>query len=499
MAEENILNTRKSGVLFHISSLPSKTGIGTLGAEAFAFIDWLKKYGQTYWQVLPVGPTGYGDSPYQSFSTFAGNPYFIDPETLAEEGYLDRADFEGENWGDNPRYVDFGLMYQNRQKLFAKLHENFKKNVPADYADFCKENKDWLDDYALFMAVKDAHGGAAFVSWEADIRQKQKDAAKAWTKKCADRIEYYKMLQYFFFRQWNALRAYANKNGVKLIGDIPIYVAADSSDVWSFPEQFMLDENRQPIEVAGCPPDAFSADGQLWGNPVYNWEYQKKTHFAWWKKRLQKSLRLFDVIRIDHFRGFESYYCIPFGDKTARNGTWRKGPDAALFDSIKRSMGDLPIIAEDLGYLTPEVKALLSHVGFPGMKIVQFAFDSREESDYLPHRYIQNSVVYTGTHDNDTIEGWKTSAAASDVEYAVKYLRSSMDNLRFDMMIAALSSVSNTCITTMQDLIGLGSEARMNAPSSVGTNWKWRALREEISESAGEFLSYYTKLYCRQA
>ena len=497
MTEGNILNTRKSGVLLHISSLPGKTGIGTLGAEARAFVDWLEKYNQTYWQVLPVGPTGYGDSPYQSFSTFAGNPYFIDLDTLAEEGYLDKADYDGVNWGENPRYVDFGAIYQKRNALFDKLHENFKKKIPADYADFCAENADWLDDYALFMAVKDAHGGAPFVDWEKPIRSKQAAAVAQWRGKCEEKISRHKMLQYFFFRQWRALHEYASAHGVRLIGDIPIYVAADSSDVWAHPEQFMLDEESRAIEVAGCPPDAFSADGQLWGNPVYNWEAQAKADFAWWKKRLHAALRLFDVVRIDHFRGFESYYCIPAADKTARNGTWRKGPDAALFDSIKRDMGDLPVIAEDLGYLTPEVKSLLAHVGFPGMKIVQFAFDSREESDYLPHRYIQNSVVYTGTHDNDTIEGWKKSASADDVAYAIKYLRSSMEDLREDMMIAALASVSNTCITTAQDLIGLGSEARMNAPATTGHNWQWRALDGEITAAIGEKLAYYTKLYCR--
>ena len=493
----NILDKRASGVLLHISSLPGNTGIGTLGKEARAFIDWLKKYGQTYWQVLPVGPTGYGDSPYQSFSTFAGNPYFIDLETLSDEGYLAKSDFEGVDWGNDARYVDFGLIYQKRHEIFGKLQANFEQKIPADYADFCAENASWLDDYALYMAVKDAHGGSPFASWESPIRKKTLAAVKSWSAKCEKRIAYYKMLQYFFFRQWNSLHDYARENGVKLIGDIPIYVSADSSDVWSCPKQFKLDKDLQSVEVAGCPPDAFSADGQLWGNPVYNWSYQKKTDFAWWKDRLRHSLKLFDVVRIDHFRGFESYYCIPFGEATARNGQWRKGPGAALFDSIKASMGELPIIAEDLGYLTKEVKDLLAHVGFPGMKIVQFAFDSREESDYLPHRYIQNSVVYTGTHDNDTIEGWKTSANAADVEYAVKYLRSSMENLRQDMLIAALSSVSNTCISTMQDLIGLGSEARMNAPSSVGMNWKWRATAEQISADAGEFLSYYTKLYCR--
>lgn len=494
------MNTqRTSGVLMPISSLPGNTGIGTLGKHAYNFVDYLKNTSQTHWQILPICPTSYGDSPYQSFSTFAGNPYFIDLETVAEEGFLSKSDYEGINWSDSETSIDYGLLYIERHKLFEKLQSNFEKNIPADFNSFCEENAFWLDNYALFMAVKDAHGGISFDEWEEDIRRHLPTAVRVWKKKCARRMQYYKMLQYFFFKQWYALKEYANKNGIKIIGDLPIYVSADSADVWSQPKQFHLDSKLKPVEVAGCPPDAFSADGQLWGNPVYNWKYMRRTKYRWWKKRLEMSLKIYDIIRIDHFRGFDSYYCIPYGSKNAKAGVWRKGPGMHLFNSIKKSLGDLPIIAEDLGFLTDSVRQLLKDSGFPGMKVLQFAFDSREESDYLPHRYEKNSVVYTGTHDNDTIKGWVEDADEKDIEYAVKYLRARDKKvLPKQMMITALACVSDICILTMQDIIGLGSEARMNVPSTVGNNWKWRALETQITDDeSAEFLSYYTKLYCR--
>lgn len=482
----------------HISSLPGNTGIGTLGKYAYQFVDYLKKYGQTYWQMLPICPTSYGDSPYQSFSTFAGNPYFIDFEKLEAEGLLSRSDWENVNWGDNKNYVDYGLLYVERHKVFAKIQENFNKNIPADFEKYCSDNSFWLDDYALFMAIKDAHNGASFSTWESDIKVRQPGAVVNWSERCAKRVQYYKILQYLFYKQWYELKKYANDNGIKIIGDIPIYVAADSSDVWTNPKQFDLKGDLTPVEVAGCPPDAFSADGQLWGNPVYNWEYQKQTGYAWWKKRISECLKIYDVIRIDHFRGFDEYYCIPFGSPNAKVGQWRKGPGAALFNEIKKEFGDINIIAEDLGYLTDTVIQMLKDVGFPGMKVLQFAFDSREESDYIPHRYGHNSVVYTGTHDNDTILGWCKSAGADDVAFAKKYLRAdSDDELRQEMMISALSCVANTCILCMQDLIGLDGSARMNIPSTVGNNWKWRASEEQITDKQFEFLGYYSKLYGR--
>ena len=494
-----MLNKRANGVLMHISSLPGNTGIGTLGKEAYEFVDWLKKAKQSYWQILPICPTSYGDSPYQSFSTFAGNPYFIDFDTLAEQGYLAKSDYENVKWGGHENYVDYGTLYVERHKVFEILHNNFKKNIPSDFGDFIKAN-DWLEDYSLFMAIKDAHGGVAFSEWKENIRKRESVTLESWRGKCADRMEYYKMLQYFFFKQWFALKDYANRNGIQIIGDIPIYVAADSADVWSNPDQFMLDQNLVPVEVAGCPPDCFSADGQLWGNPVYNWEYQKGTGYAWWKKRLEKSLKIYDVLRIDHFRGFDSFYCIPYGAKDAKIGQWRQGPGMDLFNALKAEFGDMPIIAEDLGFLTDSVRQLLKDSGFPGMKVLQFAFDSREESDYIPYRYVANSIVYTGTHDNDTIMGWCETAAPKDVESAREYLRAG-DNadLVKEMMIAGMASVSNTCVLCMQDLACLGKEARMNIPSTVGNNWKWRFTKEMFTEEANQFLGFYTGLYGRAA
>ena len=377
----NILNKRSNGVLMHISSLPGNTGIGTLGKPAYDFVDFLKKSSQTYWQILPICPTSYGDSPYQSFSTFAGNPYFIDFELLVGQDFLQKKDYENIIWGSDETQVDYGLLYEQRHKIFSIIQKNFEKNTPADFESFCKENAFWLDNYSLFMAIKDAHNGVSFLEWEKEIINREEQSLKKWTEKCSDRINYYKILQYLFFAQWNNLKKYANDNGIKIIGDIPIYVAADSADVWSNPEQFMLDENHVPIEVAGCPPDGFSADGQLWGNPVYNWDYMKKDNYSWWKKRLEMSLKNYDVLRIDHFRGFDSYYCIPFGDTTAKNGVWKKGPGTALFEEIKKCYGELPIIAEDLGFLTDSVRQMLKDVGYPGMKVLQFAFDSRENSD----------------------------------------------------------------------------------------------------------------------
>jgi len=494
----NLLNKRANGVLMHISSLPGETGIGTLGKNAYAFVDFLKKSDQTYWQVLPIGPTGYGDSPYQSFSIFAGNPYFIDFELLEKEELIEKEDYADIKWCSSEERVDYGILYTERHSLFTKIHANFKKSIPNAFGSFCKDNAFWLDDYSLFMAVKDAHNGETFSNWEEDIRKKQPEAVKAWTEKCADKIDYYKMLQFLFYKQWNALKKYANEKGIRIIGDIPIYVSADSCDVWSSPEQFVLDsQTSKPIEVAGCPPDAFSADGQLWGNPVYNWDFMKKDNYTWWKKRLEMSLKIFDVLRIDHFRGFDSYYCIPFGDKTAQNGVWRKGPGADLFKEIQKTYGELSIIAEDLGFLTDSVRQMLAEVGYPGMKVLQFAFDSREDSEYFPYSYKRNTVVYTGTHDNDTICGWMKSAPAKDVATAKEYLRATDENFPQEMMLTAMESVSNTCILCMQDLLGLDGSARMNKPSSVGTNWQWRAKADFMKDDISAFLSKYTKMYRR--
>lgn len=492
-----MLSNRKNGILMHISSVPGNTGIGTLGKNSYRFVDFLKETKQTYWQILPVGPTSYGDSPYQSFSTFAGNPYFIDLEILAEEGWLSKEDYESVNWG-HPNYIDYGLIYVERHKIFQKLQDNFEKKPCPEFNAFCEENKFWLEDYALFMAVKDAHNGISFDQWEDGIKCRKPESMAEWKEKCARRCAYYKILQFFFYRQWNALKKYANDNGIRIIGDIPIYVAADSADVWSDPSQFSIDQDMKPVEVAGCPPDAFSADGQLWGNPVYNWENMKKTDYQWWKNRIRSCLSLYDVVRIDHFRGFESFYAIPYGRSDAKIGEWKKGPGIDLFNSLKKEFGKMNVIAEDLGFLTEEVKQLLRDSTFPGMKILQFAFDSREASDYIPYKYTANSVVYTGTHDNDTVYGWTSSAPAESVENAKRYLRvDTNEEVVSEMMVQGMASVSNTCILTVQDLLCLGSEARINTPSTVGNNWKWRlGSLEELSKTK-EFLTKYTELYGR--
>lgn len=494
-----MLNKRSNGVLMHISSLPGPFGIGTMGKSAYDFVNYLKDAKQTYWQILPICPTSFGDSPYQSFSTFAGNPYFIDFELLEKDGLISKSDYEAD-WGTDQTSVDYAKLYVERHKVFAKIQKKFEAAVPSDYEDFCNKNSFWLEDYALFMACKDAHNGVSFDNWETDLKIRKSEALEEYSAKCAERIRYYKMLQYLFYKQWFALKSYANSCGIKIIGDIPIYVAADSSDVWSSPDQFMLNkETFQPVEVAGCPPDAFSEDGQLWGNPVYNWDYMKSTDYAWWKKRLEKSFETYDVVRIDHFRGFDSFYSIPFGMKNAKIGEWKKGPGMDLFNSLKKQFGDnMSVIAEDLGYQTESVKQLLKDSGFPGMKILEFAFDSREESDYIPYRYTHNCVVYTGTHDNDTVKGWCSSASKEDVANAKKFLRVTTDEECVkEMMICGMASVADTCILCMQDLICLGSEARMNTPSTVGKNWKWRATVDQISKESGAFLREYTELYGR--
>lgn len=486
------LKNRASGVLMHISSLPGTCGIGTLGKYAYSFIDKLCIAGQSYWQLLPICPTGYGDSPYQSFSTSAGNPYFIDFEELVKAGFLDYSDYELVNWGNDEQKVDYGLIYINRKIVFEKVYKKFFAHKPADYDSFCIENEAWLDDYALFMAIKDAHGGVAMSEWEDEIRFRKEGALAAFSSAHEKEISYYKMLQYLFFTQWNRVKSYANDHGIKIIGDLPIYVSSDSVDVWAAPKNFMLDDNLNPVEVAGCPPDCFAATGQLWGNPVYNWNYLKETGYEWWKARLDRSFKMYDIIRIDHFRGFESFYCIPAQDKTAEHGVWREGPGMDFFE--KTGIVSKPVIAEDLGFLTDGVRNLLKATGFPGMNVLQFAFDTRDENDYLPEHYIENSVVYTGTHDNDTILGWTKSAPQNDVGNALAYFSiEATEKLPVSMMEAGLRSKSNTCILTMQDLIGKDGSGRMNTPSTQSGNWQWRATEREIDSVDWKWLRTVTE------
>ena len=488
---------RASGVLMHISSLPGDTGIGTLGKEAYEFVDFLNKSGQTYWQVLPLCPTSYGDSPCQSFSTFAGNPYFIDFDLLCEQKLLKKSDFNNINWGKNPEKVDYNKLSANRFIVLRKAFENF---IPDEkYDEFCNENSFWLDDFALYMSIKDSYNGMPWNEWDKDIVLRKNDAICELKEKFKNDIDFYKVVQYFFFSQWLNLKEYANENGVKIIGDIPIYVAGDSADVWANPKQFLLDEDCNPIEVAGCPPDAFSSDGQLWGNPLYNWAYMKKDGYSWWKNRIEHLCNMCDVIRIDHFRGFESYYCIPAHSKTAKIGEWRKGPGIEFFKEIENSLGKKDIIAEDLGYLTPAVKKMLKQSKYPGMKVLQFAFDTDEENDYLLHNFTKNSVAYAGTHDNDTIIGYMTKTAPRKTrKRAREYLRlTRKEGYNWGFMKAVWSSASDTAIVTMQDLLGLGNEARMNFPSTVTDNWQWRAKSDYLSDELSEKLKYYTTLYQR--
>lgn len=488
---------RESGILMPVFSLPSDYPIGTIGEPAYKFIEFLKASGQSYWQILPIGHTGFGDSPYQTFSSFAGNPYFIDLQLLAEDGLLNENDLKKEREAKKER-IDYGELYINRYKTLRKAYSAFKKN--DEYYKFCGENCRWLDNYCLFMTIKDIHCGKGISEWSRLYKAKDASLIGEIQEKYATDIDFYRFLQYEFFSQWNTMHKFASENGIRIIGDIPIYVAADSADVFDCPDIFLLDSDLSPTEISGCPPDSFSADGQLWGNPVYNWEKMKTDNYGWWKNRLSFNLKIFDVLRIDHFRGFEAYYSIPAKSLNAKYGEWKQGPSYKFFDEIKASLGeDLPIIAEDLGFLTDEVRRLLKYTGFKGMKVLQFAFDSREESDYLPHNYEKNCVVYTGTHDNDTLIGWQKSISPADRTKAREYMGlSSKSDLSEPMMNLALASVADICILSMPDILGLDSSARINTPSTLGENWCWRMSSEADLHRAAERLLHKTELYGRK-
>lgn len=490
---------RSSGILLPIASLPSRYGIGAFSKEAYDFIDKLKEAGQRYWQIIPLGPTGYGDSPYQSFSTFGGNPYFIDLETLIDEGYLTKGECEACDFGDNPRYIDYKRIYLSRFKILRTAYERSNITGNKEFSDFSSENSHWLEDYALYMSIKDGFSGNSWLKWDKDIKMRDEAAIKRFKNKYKDEITFYKFQQFIFTKQWENLKNYANKCGIKIIGDIPIYVALDSADAWSNPELFQFDENREPNFVSGCPPDAFSITGQLWGNPLYDWKYHKQTSYEWWIKRIAHSFKLYDVVRIDHFRGFDEYYSIPYGSPTAEKGTWEKGPGYEIFKELKDKLGTLDIIAEDLGFLTESVLELLKNTRYPGMKVLEFAFDSREESDYLPHNYDKNSVVYTGTHDNETIVGWYKNLNPQDKKLAIDYLDiKSEEDINWKFIRLALSSVSNLAIIPIQDYLGLGNEGRINKPSTVGDNWRWRLLDGEFTKELVEKIRKLTKVYGRR-
>lgn len=507
---------RASGVLLPISSLPSQYGIGTFGKSAYRFVNQLVDAGQKYWQILPLGGTSYGDSPYQSFSTYAGNPYFIDLEVLIEEGLLFKEDLDGYDFGREKRYIDYEKIYLSRYRILEKAFQRETLNTHREFNLFVEKNQSWIEEYSLYMAVKDYFGGIMWQEWEEDIRLRKEDTIEHYQELLKEKIDFYKYLQYLFTRQWETLKDYANQKGIQIIGDIPIYVALDSADTWANPDMFLFDENNQPIEVAGCPPDAFSATGQLWGNPIYHWEKHKEDDYAWWLQRIEYCLQLYDVVRIDHFRGFDEYYSIPYGHATAEHGQWKTGPKFDLFQKMQEKLGTLNIIAEDLGYVTDSVKELLEQTGYPGMKVLQFAFDSRESSNYLPHHYEKNCVVYTGTHDNDTLLGWYYDISLEDKMVAKKYLgiNAPIETKQYkgtmveqpdkvaieycDRIIRmAYSSVADLVIIPIQDYLYMGSEARINVPSTIGLNWRWRLLEDDITEEVIERIKELTIIYER--
>lgn len=470
---------RTNGVLMHISSLPSPYGIGTLGQAAREFADFLSKSGQSSWQMLPICPTGYGDSPYQSYSTFAGNPYFIDLDQLAADGLLLPEEYRNVDWESTPDRVNYGVLYEKRYPILRKAALRLLAQPNALFDTFCAENGWWLDDYALFMALKDAENGRPSWEWAAPIRRREETALAAARETYAQQIAVWKVYQYLFFKQWRELKAYVNGLGIQIIGDLPIYVSRDSVDVWATPDLFQIDENGDPTDVAGCPPDGFSATGQLWGNPLYDWNRMAQDRYSWWMRRIEYLCNVYDILRIDHFRAFDEYYAIPFGSADASPGCWKPGPGKDFFRVLKERLGELPIIAEDLGFVTDSVRELLHYSGCPGMKVLQFAFDSRDSGgpNYIPHNYPVHCVAYVGTHDNDTAAGWMTSAAPEDVEEAVRYLcLNEEEGFHWGLMRGLWSSVAERTIVQAQDLLGLGSDTRMNTPSTMGKNWQWRSL-----------------------
>ncbi len=489
---------RASGILLHPTSLPGPYGVGDLGPAAFRWLDWLAGSGCSLWQVLPLGPTGYGDSPYQCFSAFAGNPYLISPEILLEEGLLTQEDLsEMPAWDD--RKVDFGSLYLWKPGLLEKAFHRFSSNpgtIQADFEAFCTENATWLDDYALFMALKETHNGGSWDVWPKSLRLREAAALTEARVSLASLIKRFSFQQFLFFRQWKAVRNHAHEKGIQIIGDIPIFVAYDSSDVWARPDLFHLDKDGKPTVVAGVPPDYFSPTGQLWGNPLYKWKLHKASGYTWWLERIQASLKLVDILRIDHFRGFAGYWEIPAGKPTAEIGRWVKGPGMDLFKTIQANLGNLPILAEDLGVITPDVVALRDRFDLPGMKILQFAF-SGPDNPFLPHSYPQNCAVYTGTHDNDTTRGWYESAPEAEKDFAQTYLHVNGNHFAWDLIRSAWRSVAVFAMAPLQDFLELGTEARMNYPSRLGGNWEWRMEAQALSEELQGKIKELNWLYQR--
>lgn len=521
---------RKSGVLLHPTSLPGTAGIGTIGKTAYKFVDWLEEAGQSLWQILPLGPTGYGDSPYASFSTFAGNPLIIDLDLLVERGWACKKDIKAPEYIKNEGPVDFGSVVWWKMPVLKKSALYFLQNASTQdlemYKSFCKDKKSWLENFSLFMSIKTVYDAKAAedkpassmwnVYWPKPLACHEKEALDEWKKNHKEEIEVFKVIQFFFDVQWTDLKKYANEAGISLIGDIPIFVAPDSADVWSNQDMFQLDKDGRPLCVAGVPPDYFCADGQLWGNPIYDWDAMKKDGFTWWVARIKRVFELTDVLRIDHFRGFEAYWSVPFGDKTAIGGKWVKGPGIDLFKQIRKKLGDIPVIAEDLGVITDEVKALRDEAGFPGMKVLQFSFSPQEAREhgmtnyFLPHMFTtDNCVVYTGTHDNDTMQGWLENCSDEQLILVSQYLEGSKmtlpkakalvksGRLRFDMIKTVLSSTAAYAVIPFQDICGVDNSGRMNTPSTTGANWTWRMNKSDLKKSYAEELDFLSELYGR--
>ena len=497
---------RTSGVLLSVTSLPSKYGIGCFDQAAYDFVDWLEKAGQKYWQILPLGATSHSgafDSPYQAYSAFAGNPYFISLDALVEEGVLTVAECEGVNFGTDPQHVDYQALFENRLSLLHKAYERSQIHLNGDYQNFCKDNFWWLDDYALFMAVKDFFGGASWNQWPNDIRMHYSFALDYYREKLYFDVEFQKYLQFKFYEQWSALKKYANDKDIQIVGDMPIYVSPDGSDIWAQPEMFQLDENNMPTQIAGCPPDGFSADGQVWGNPLYRWDYHKATGYHWWITRMWYSYKLYDVVRIDHFRGFDEYFAIPATSNSAKDGHWEKGPGMDLFNTLRNALGERGVIAEDLGLMTEGVRRLVKDRGFPNMKVLQFAFDKEDiggGNDYLPHNYNQNCVVYTGTHDNETISGWFLGLGKEDRDFVRDYMGDQDTAIKWmykKLIAMAMRSTANMCIIPAQDWLGLDNSSRMNMPGTVDANWSWRLTPGQITDELAQEVLIITKRYGR--
>jgi 4-alpha-glucanotransferase len=490
---------RAAGILLHPTSLPGPYGIGDLGPPAYAWVDTLARARQTWWQVLPLGPTGYGDSPYQSFSSFAGNPYLISPEVLVQDGLLTTENLAGVHFP--AERVDYGPVIQLKLHILARAWENFQSGKAASlrplFEDFCVQQAPWLDGYALFMALKEAHGGASWFTWPRELLRHEAPALEQARRDLSAVVGRQQLGQFLFYRQWGSLKRYANQRGIRLIGDLPIFVSSDSADVWASPEWFLLDDDRRPLVVAGVPPDYFSATGQLWGNPLYNWEALRQSGYAWWVARLRATLRHVDLVRLDHFRGFEAFWEIPAGMPTAEIGRWVKGPGADLFGALRQGLGRLPIIAEDLGLITAEVEALRDQFQLPGMRILQFAFGGATEDRFLPHNYEPNTVVYTGTHDNDTTHGWYATLGERESTFLRRYIGRGDGDVAWDLIRLAWASVADFALAPLQDILSLGTEARMNLPGRPSGNWGWRYTEAMLTPAVLDRLGGMTEIYSR--